>query len=185
MTRAFIALPTSAKIKEEALGIQEEIKKLNENAPVKWVDEDGVHITIEFLGDLEDYQIEKVKEILKNVVPHYPVFNYHLSFLDAFPHISHPKVLVIKVKDKKRVGHYFYSDIHRSLKENNLESSNRPYRPHLTLGRVKAHWKPDGFKKIEVPKTFWSVDRAILYKSKLTPPGSIYTSMAEFKFKKE
>jgi 2'-5' RNA ligase len=184
MTRVFIALPTSAKIKEEALSIQEEIKKLNKNAPVKWVDKDGMHITIEFLGDLEYHQIEKVKEILKNIVHRYPIFNYRLSFLDVFPYISNPKVLVVKVKDEERVGHSLYSAIHGSLKENGLESSNRPYSPHLTLGRVKARWKPDGFKKIEVPKISWPVDRVILYKSELTPAGSIYTPLEEFKLEK-
>lgn len=181
MIRSFIAFPVSSEIKNTILDIQEEIKKLNKQAPVKWVDRGGIHVTIEFLGDLEDRQIAKVKQILGNIVPYYPVFNYGLKYLNAFPNIVRPNVLVVSLSDKDQVGFSLYSAIHRALQEDGLDQNNRPWQPHLTLGRVRGSWKPEGFRKIEIPKKLWPADKVVLYKSELAPAGAIYTPLAEYK----
>ncbi len=185
MVRCFIAFPVSSEIKEIISDIQEKIRKLNPNVPVKWTDFQGMHITLEFLGNINDSQIAKVKAILTKTANYYSPFEYELGFLDAFPHIFQPRILIIRAGDDEKTSYSIYGTVHRALSEAGINTGNRPWHSHLTLGRVKARWEPRGFEKIKVPKKSWFADKIILYESRLTSTGSVYVPLAEYELKKK
>jgi RNA 2',3'-cyclic 3'-phosphodiesterase len=185
MPRCFIAFPASGEAKKEIERLQVEIKLHDLKAPIKFTSSDDVHVTVEFLGDLNEEQIEAVKKIIARAAASHSVFEYILKNFDAFPDFFRPKVLVIKTEDKSGEGSGIQKKIHDGLDKLGLIiNDNRSWQPHLTVGRVKAEWSgADNFRRLPVKNISWPVEKIILFESKLSQAGPEYFPISEYQLK--
>lgn len=181
MKRVFIALPISSEVEKELLNIQDKIKEKNQEAFIKWIESGNFHLTLEFLGEINDSDVLRAKDVLEMVVGNYPVINFSLGRILGFPNEHHPNVLAIEAFDADQVGHSLREDIHKQLKSMNLADNGRPWKPHLTLGRVKNHVRFNEPDKIEASKISWTVNQVVLYESHLTKEGPLYSSLAKYR----
>lgn len=86
--RAFIAIELSKEIKETLRDIQERLK--TSGADVKWVESKNIHLTLKFLGEINEGQLDEIIAILNEVSKDKKSFLIRLSSLGAFPKLNFP-----------------------------------------------------------------------------------------------
>jgi len=152
-------------------------------ADIKLVEHNNLHITLVFIGEIEDSKLRLVKEALHEV--RFNSFKIKLNGVGAFPSINRPKVVWIGITE----GFQMLKDIRNSLVKGLRARGIRPedekeFVAHLTLGRVKGPQNLLNLIKfindnmnIDVGEMI--VDSIKLYKSTLTPKGPIYDILDE------
>lgn len=181
--RAFIAFPVSDEVKRELVKKQVEIKDLNITVNIKWVEDFNIHVTVEFLEDISEIQSEYVKNILNKISVQYKPFQYELDKINGFPHINHPSVLVVGIHDdKNNQSANLHNELHRELAKFGLNLDNKPWNPHVTLGRIKTDFPgPINLNNISVQNLKWIVNEILFIKSELTSSGPKYEILKSFK----
>ena len=201
--RAFIALPLPP---EWTAALAATIAQLRSSIPagvVRWANPEGIHLTLQFLGNTHASLIPDISAALTRYLtgpmpgptagPAPPVLT--LSGLGAFPSGDRPRVIWAGVS----------GDLHAlaALRQSALHATaglgwpddKRPFRPHLTIGRVRDHATPARRRAVAhaiadaagvsagspPPARPWTADSVRLYRSVLAPAGAVYTSLAEVK----
>lgn len=177
--RCFIALPISEEIRKELIILQQKINQQNPSLPIKWVESENLHVTVEFLDELNTEQIAKVKTILTQAIPEHHTFEYHLEKITAFPDLNNPRVIVVKMKSTKQQDQLLHQAIWQHLKQQHLIQESKPWQPHLTIGRLKGEGQLD-LADIKLSNLVWSVNQVNFYSSELTPQGPIYQVIEKY-----
>jgi len=181
MMRLFIAAPISSEIEKELSRIISALKTAG--APVKWVAPSNIHLTLKFLGDTDEKLIPPIKKIIDHIGASNKTVPTTLNALGAFPSLNRPRVYWIDLKGADAKLGELASALDNTVHELGFEKESHPFRSHLTLGRVKF---PENLEKLnEAVKNFKVTtlhhifNRIILFKSTLTPRGSIYDILYE------
>ncbi|MBR9699021.1 RNA 2',3'-cyclic phosphodiesterase [Candidatus Woesearchaeota archaeon] len=125
------------------------------------------HLTLKFLGEVADSQLEDIKERLGTIA--FKPFSLHASHIGSFPHVVW--VGFDECEELKQLQ----GEIEKAL-EDIFPREKRDFKAHVTLARSKEEIKV-GF---DVEKEEFKVDSFILYKSTLTPEGPVYEKLASF-----
>jgi len=178
--RSFIAIELGDKEKRSLELIQNKMKR--ELPTVRWVKPNTIHLTIKFLGFIEESEIPRIKEIINTAAENCRPFQMRLSGLGAFPNARNPRVIWIGVREESGVLKQLAAELERLLAEIGVEPEDRAFSAHLTLGRVKERGGRDVFSSV-LP-TFkdedageMRVDKISLIRSDLTPQGPIYSTL--------
>ena len=180
--RSFLAFELPVEIKEQIGTISRELKKMA--LPVRWVAIDNIHLTIVFLGSVDEDIIGDIEERVNTVVKGFSAFKTKLNKVGAFPHWKRPRVIWIGLNgDIGRLSN-LRNELQEELKVLGFMPEKRPFRPHLTLGRFKGpinrdediKWICDRYRDID--SDLYQLNELILYKSDLKPDGPVYTKMA-------
>lgn len=151
--------------------------------PVRWVAADSLHITLKFLGDVAESHIASVQAALQRAIRSHRRFDVALEGLGAFPSLSRPNIFWIACRDADAVAE-IQKDVEKQLEHIGFRPEARPYRAHVTIGRVKSGGSirdrslmdrmVAGFRyKAEFP-----VASADLMRSHLSPRGARYEVVA-------
>jgi 2'-5' RNA ligase len=106
------------------------------DAPVKWVGEDNLHITLRFLGERPETDAGPIGEALARAVSGVRAFDVTLGGLGGFPDLAEPRVVWIGV-EKHPALELLANDVERVLHGFGFEPELKPFQPHLTIGRAK------------------------------------------------
>lgn len=179
--RGFIAIDVN--VTPNILNLLKDIT--NSNADVKLVEPQNIHITLKFLGDVQEDNIEEIEQIMKDSVKEIEPFTLKLSGTGVFPNQNYIRVVWIGIKDSEIIETISRS-IDERLSQLDFKREKRGFSAHLTIGRVKtAKNKQLLLKAIERYKDFefstQEVNSIKLKKSDLTPKGPIYTTLREVK----
>ena len=180
--RCFLAVDIPEHIKKNLLQVVHNIKK--DLTGVKWVEPYNLHITIKFLGEIEDKKVPGLLEVLEGRLSHSGTFTLKLKNFGFFPDIRRPRVFWVGVEDKEENLKKLWKEIENIIPKFGVSRDNRSFTPHLTLARIK---KPIKIKKssLDELKEFesspFNVDTLVFYKSVLTSKGPIYTKIKEIK----
>lgn len=151
--RIFLAINLPEDIKAQLLNYQKEIKDL----PIRWVKEDNLHITLVFLGYIRNEEILEISKITKEVALRHQQFFIELKRICyGPPKVSPPRLIWAEGERSEQLGK-LQIDLGNSLSQSSLKdlkkSENRPYLPHITLGRIQRwEWRqiePEERPKIE------------------------------------
>ncbi len=178
-TRTFIGIDTGDAIRASAVALQKELAKLD--AEVKWVTPDSMHVTLLFLGEVDDRELHAVCKAVKAVAAGEPPFSLRVSGVGAFPTARRPKVLWGGVTDGAEPLQRMYTALEEEMLELGCyRTEERGYTPHLTLGRVNT--AEAGFTlAAELPKRMtWqggrvAVEEVLVYSSEMDRDGPVYT----------
>jgi 2'-5' RNA ligase len=180
--RAFIACDIPEALLEKISSIHDKLKALD--VEVGWTKVSSIHLTIRFLGDMEESLVDKVDAVIKEASKGQPPFDISIKGSGAFPNLKHPRVIWLGIDDGAKGLTNLQRALEDGLKALCFEPEEREFRPHLTLGRVKGAKGKErlssavsGLKDIEIGS--FTVDRVILYKSELKPTGAVYTKLRE------
>ncbi|OGH69646.1 MAG: 2'-5' RNA ligase [Candidatus Magasanikbacteria bacterium RIFCSPHIGHO2_02_FULL_51_14] len=179
--RVFIAYPISDEVKNEIIRVQDELKGLNAGKRITWVNPEAMHVTVQFLGDVEDEQIENIKQVLRTAPSASRRFTYRLDGLDAFPNIREPRVLIIRATDESGTGEKLQQDVAEGLRRVGIEDDGKTWTAHVTIGRNKEGGFVKGMADIKASAIEWDVDWVELIASELTPDGPRYTVLQTFR----
>jgi 2'-5' RNA ligase len=109
--------------------------------------------------------------------------------MGAFPHFKNPRVIWMGLVDGEKVLISFQKQLETSLEKIGFQVEDRPFQPHLTLGRAKSSRGRDDLigrmeKYREEEFGDFQVERVILFKSDLKPSGPIYTPLRDIKLRR-
>jgi 2'-5' RNA ligase len=182
--RSFLAFELPPEIREQIGAISRELR--NSRLPARWVREENIHLTIVFLGSIEETVVEELRESVGLVVKQFTGFAARLSRLGVFPNWRKPRVLWIGLEGDIAGLSRLRDELQDALKGFGIRQETRPFRAHLTLGRFKDRLDDDEeLKRIldryhDIASAPCSLDELVLFKSDLKPSGPVYTKMASW-----
>ncbi len=185
--RCFIAIDIDDKIRKAIADLQKKIdSKIDiKQGDVKWVEPENIHLTLKFLGEIEDEQAAEVCEISKQAAEAYKSFTLDIESVGSFGGRS-AKVVWVGARKGADELISLQKDLDGRLEEAGYPKEEREFSTHLTLCRVRN--PKAGFKLADVCKTFTdyklgsiSIDAVRVYQSQLTPAGPIYTVLGNYK----
>ena len=180
--RCFIAINLPENIKEELAQILSDLKKKNSGWQIKYVKPEGIHLTLHFLGYLDETQIQVVKDILKEITQSYFNFNLNINQFGGFPNLNSPRVLFVAGRGEIELAKKLQQELGENLARAGFEVEKRPWQVHFTLARIKGPGRLN-LENIKVPELDFKVEGVELMKSQLTPSGAKYKVIESFKLK--
>lgn len=183
--RSFIAIELPPPIRAE-LGSLEEKLKGGRHPFVKWVDPDGIHLTLKFLGGVDSNLVPEIIEALTRIAQPAVPFSLQLGGLGVFPGWQRPQVVWVGMGGEVDKLAGLQKDIEAALSPLGFAPESRPFRAHLTLGRLREQASPKDKHDFGAwaqsvrfeRKLSFEVKGLSLMKSQLTPGGAIYTQLA-------
>ena len=150
-------------------------------AKVKWVAPENIHLTLKFLGDVDEPTAAGVGAAMAAASGGGP-FTFAVEGLGAFPPRGRPRVVWAGVTDGAAAASQLQAKLETGLRPLGFKKE-RSFVPHLTIGRVKSpKGAPDLAVMIEqlAGTTFGSctASEIVLFESTLTPQGAIYSAAA-------
>ncbi len=152
---------------------------------VRWVNPEGVHLTLKFLGEIEAARVSETTRVLDIACAPVAKFNLGLGAPGAFPNPNAPRVLWIGITGNLNTLVALQRRVDDGLHYLGFAKEDRAFSPHLTLGRVREGVAPgqrralgEALANCQVPPLdSFPVDGVALMRSQLTPQGPIYTRL--------
>jgi len=183
MKRIFIAIKIEPE--NDLLRIYSSLKSVLGIEKINWVDPLNIHLTLAFLGDTEEERIKVAAIMLKKQCCGFGEFDFNLSGTGVFKDFNDPRVIWIGVNESEKLAE-LYGRIKTGLEDTGFKTEDRPFRPHITIGRIKFLRDPgalqsavEKYRDMEVQKV--NVQKVILYESILKPAGPVYKPIGIFK----
>ncbi len=180
--RTFVALDLGDLIRGRLVDLQEKLAE--PESEVKWVEEDNLHLTLLFLGEVDQRAIHDVCLAVNRAVRVVPAFTIAVEGVGCFPNIRRPRVLWAGVS----TGAENVIALHEALEPSLLElgcyrREDRKFTPHVTLGRLRGSEPPPHLeKKLARNESFHggetTVEKVHVMASELTPQGPRYTVLS-------
>lgn len=177
--RVFIAVEIPESIRAKVAHVSEILQRSN-LINGSFVSKENLHLTLKFIGDISEEQLEKIKNKLKEI--HFHRFNSKTEKIGFFPSEKYIKVIWIGIvsEDLERLS----SLINDSLGEIGFLKDQKGFENHLTIARIKNAKNKDllmeKMKNIHIKPENFDVDKFHLIKSELTSKGPIYKKIASF-----
>ena len=188
MTRTFIALEMHERLQSHLDGVIHQVALLLPG--VRWVDVSGIHLTLAFLGELDDAQLAEAMAASQEAVRAMPAFAYRLSHLGIFGSPHQPRVIWMGIDEPTGMLTNLHRTLNQALEKRGFVVDKRPFSPHFTLARVKAPLNPNEQQQLQrllaskqqglvSPENF-PASRLIVVKSELLRAGAQYTVLREY-----
>jgi 2'-5' RNA ligase len=182
MKRIFIALKVEAGV--TLLKMVSSLKSGLSKDSIKWTSIDNIHITLAFLGDTEDKLIKPISLMLNEKCKGSGNFRLIIRGLDVFRNPADPRIIWTGVELSEKLIR-LNENIMDGLRGLNITMEDRPFNPHLTLGRIKHLSDKETLKTLlgqfqDSEIQIIPVNEAILYESVLLQSGPVYKPLAKF-----
>jgi len=180
MIRSFIAIDFPEETRKALKDVQERLKQ--SGAGVRWVKPGSIHLTLKFLGNIHPAQVEDIALAVAQEIRDQPPITLGAAGLGAFPSLRKPRVIWIGMEGEVQRLTRIQARVENALEPLGFVREKRPFRPHLTIGRVKDRRRLqaliDAMAELKIPEfDSFDVTEIILYKSDLRPTGAIYTKL--------
>ena len=180
--RLFIAAELPPNIKAELIDTQARLR--GTNLPVIWVAPGMMHLTLRFLGETSVALIPKLERAIRAGLAPYSAMTLQLNGMGAFPNDRRPSVVWAGVGGAVATLQRAQAGIEVALGGLGIAPEPKPFRPHLTLGRLRRAADPeqqrlgDAIRSLPPPAPLeWAIERIVLFRSELRREGSIYTEV--------
>lgn len=182
--RVFIAIDIPSYVRKRVGNIINEIK--GKNVDIKLVKEENLHITLKFLGEIDNETVENVNEVIKTITSSFEKFNIKIKGLGFFGTPNFIRVVWLDLDSGKETIVNMIEMLNKYLKY--IKADNYPPSPHITIGRVRSNKNRkfllkiiEKYKNVEIGK--FLVEKIALKRSILTKNGPIYTTLKTFHLK--
>jgi RNA 2',3'-cyclic 3'-phosphodiesterase len=187
MKRCFLAIPVPEMIRLELKKIQSQWRKAFPS--VNWVKPESIHLTVKFLGPVEDTMLISLQQEIAALVSGFSPFRLSVGGIGAFPSFRTPRVFWVGIQDDPPhpLGG-LVNQVETVCTRHGFPREERGFHPHLTLGRVKR------FDAVSVPREgplpdsdnhcagSFQADHLVLFQSRLQPSGAVYQPLTFFPF---
>jgi 2'-5' RNA ligase len=133
--RTFVAVEIGEAIRRAAAGLVEQLRTAS--ADVTWVAPHNMHLTVKFLGDVAAERIPQVSATVAEAVADVRAFDLEVRGLGAFPNVSRPRTIWIGTGTGEAELAMVAERLETSLAKLGFAREGRPFRGHLTVGRVR------------------------------------------------
>jgi 2'-5' RNA ligase len=179
--RTFIAIELPSEIKSALASLQTELRRAG--ADVSWTRPENIHLTLKFLGEVDERRIGEVEKVCVASAAEFQPFTLRLNETGVFPNARQPRILWAGLAGEIEKTAEMRKRLDDGLALIGFEREEKDFRPHLTIGRVKSNGKIRELFAIagarQVPALSFVVTEIVLMKSELHPAGARYTPMAK------
>jgi 2'-5' RNA ligase len=180
--RCFIAVDLSDEVRSALDAAQGRLRARAPRADVRWVDAAGMHLTLQFLGEVSDARLPGVRTALTAAATTASPMALTCRGLGAFPGLARPRVVWAGMRGAVGDLSGLAAACQRACEPLGFAPETRPFRGHVTLARVRS---PRGFgplaRIIEAAADddfgAWTVAEVVLYCSHLRRTGSVYEAL--------
>lgn len=195
MIRAFLAVELSQELRAELAIIQQELKRSIEpeskrGARISWTLPASIHLTLKFLGDMDEQVIDPLRGAIETSIERQAAVTVPIERIGMFPNPQIPRLLWVgpsehweRGEEAKRVVE-IRGAIEQSCEGFGFLREPRPFRPHLTLARIKMGERHIGVALaksgvLDRPRSLGSlaIESVVLMQSELKPASSVYTKL--------
>jgi 2'-5' RNA ligase len=184
----FIAVDVGKAIRDRCVALQDTLARAGTD--VKWVEENNLHVTLLFLGEVEDRETPALCQAVADCCAGRDAFSMSVETVGCFPNPRRPRVVWVGIG----AGSGELTALHDALEPPLLElgcyrREDRAYTPHITLGRVKGERSPTAALATALMRhAKWhggetDVREIHVLSSELTPQGPIYTVLSRAKLR--
>lgn len=186
--RTFIAIGIDQAILARLAELQQQLRQVA--ADVAWARPEGMHITLKFLGNVAEERIPAIAEALERVARQFTPFTIAVAGTGVFPNPRAPRVVWAGIREGSETLCVMAAAVDRELDALGFPREQRPFRAHLTLGRVKspAHLAQLTTALTQHANEPFGAMRAgdmRLMRSELSPQGARYTALHHAVFSEE
>jgi 2'-5' RNA ligase len=199
MIRAFLAIELSQELRSAIASFQDDVKRrlqkeVSREARIAWVQPASMHVTIKFLGDMEEQLVAPLRDAVAQAIGNQQTRMVPIERLGAFPRPQGPRVLWVGPSENWARGEEVQrlAGVHRAIVEAcerfGFTREAKPFDLHLTLARIKEGERHVGNAlarsgMMDRPAVLGSlaVEAVVLMKSDLRPTGPVYTKLWEVK----
>ena len=200
--RTFIAIELSKEIKDFLSFLQDKLK--DSRADVKWVSPENIHLTLKFLGEIDDKKLDKIIQIAEDITKDKKTFYLRLSSIGVFPNINFPRVIWAGVDKGDAETKEIVKVLEEKIAKIGIPPESRAFSSHITIGRVRSSLNRKeliksldylqsnfGQENLALHKSLADqsadscgrlelrVTKITVFKSTLTPKGPIYEVLKE------
>ena len=184
MIRAFVAFKINPETVENIAAARAQLKR---HLPgVRWVAKENIHVTLKFLGEIDEAQIAPITRALEGAIRPFPRLTINAKGLGVFPDEKRPRILWVGLQGSRLSA--LAPAVEKALEPVGFLSEKRGFAPHLTIGRWRQFQgsKAELEKQIEQWKNYdfgeTSVHEVILYQSILKPEGAVHRPLQVIRF---
>jgi 2'-5' RNA ligase len=174
--RSFIALA----LEEPALGAAVRCLEALRTGPLgsdaSFVRPEGLHVTLRFLGAIGSEALRPLACAVADAVSPLSPFPIRLGALHALPSPLRPRVVVLGLKPEAAIAR-LAEVVERVVVAAGFPANPRPFRPHVTLARIREGRRPALAVAQGSAASAFIVREAILFASRPGPGGSVYTPL--------
>jgi 2'-5' RNA ligase len=178
--RSFIAVPLPDEVRSTLAEVQEKLRSCG--GAVRWSAASSIHLTFKFLGEIDPARLPGLTESLRTGTAAESRFSLQLNSLGAFPDLRHPRVIWCGLAGEVGRLEGLQQKVEQACIQAGFLPEEHPFRPHLTLGRVRAPMNltpmTDYMRSCAPLKAAFSVDRYHIYQSVLRPQGAVHSVLA-------
>ena len=180
-----MAADIPADVRERLAGCRERLRDLP--LPMRWSRPEGIHLTFFFLGEAKEERVDAIAGAIEPVAAASAPFDLEAHGVETFPGHGRPRVVVFGLRGDVEAAAALKTRLDRALAAIGFAPGDRPFRPHLTLGRTKegrtGDWRPHLAREKEAAAGRFTVKGLVLYESLLGPGGSQYRPLRTFPFR--
>ncbi|MFH1522414.1 MAG: RNA 2',3'-cyclic phosphodiesterase [Patescibacteria group bacterium] len=178
--RLFISLNLSAGVKEQISCIIDKLRK--ENKGVKWVILKSLHLTLHFLGYLDEEQSRKVQISMQSLSGKFKKMDFIFNRINAFPNIKNPRIIFVAGEQINSRSVFSLQELlGKELVKLGIGVDHRSWKLHITIGRAKEQNVNLNIENNIIAPMQFSISTFELMESELTQRGAMYNEVANFK----
>jgi RNA 2',3'-cyclic 3'-phosphodiesterase len=180
--RTFVAIELPAEVKRALAALQDELRAAR--ADVSWPKAENFHLTLKFLGEVEEARVAEVKQACAEAASAARRFDLQLEGVGLLPHRRQPRVVYVAVAGQVRELGELQQSVEEKLAALGFEQAARAFTPHVTLGRVKSRERVRELVAACEARPFatggFAVGEIVLMRSELHAAGARYTPLCKW-----
>ena len=187
--RIFVAIDISELARREASQYIEHLQKEFQGARISWEKLEKLHLTMKFLGEINDEQLAKLSAAVKQTANKISPFKLQILHPGVFPSPKNARILWLGLKDEEGNLQRLNEILEDECEKQGFQKEQRSFKAHLTIGRCKERLTDLLIQKHLYsdlpPSEPFEVSEIVIYQSELQPKGSIYSVISRHIFKQE
>jgi 2'-5' RNA ligase len=186
MKRIFTAIDISDETRKEAATYIENLRSEFPQLRVGWEKPEKLHLTLKFLGDIDEKQLNSLIEAVKNTAEQISNFQLQISDTGVFPSTRNARILWLGLKNETGELQSLNKILETECEKIGFAKEKRDFKPHLTIARLREPHKSKEIVDRHLDSEFevveFTVSEITIYESRLQKSGSIYSVISREKF---
>lgn len=185
--RSFIAIELPNKLKSELRQLENRLES-SQPSGIKWVNPEGIHLTVKFLGNITINMTDEITRAIESAVQEIVPFQLEIKDLGAFPNLKWVQVVWVGIAGQIDKLAKLQKNIESNLERFGFAPEARAFTPHLTIARLRNQMLPQERQKLgqliadtKFKASAFEVETVSLMKSQLTREEAIYSQISSIR----
>ena len=188
--RTFVAIPLPEKTQVVLAGLQRKLARHHAET-IRWMQPGSIHLTLRFLGGIAPELAPEISREIADAAGSTGPFQLRLAGAGTFPAKGRPKVVWAGIEGEIKRLERLRARVEGALSRVGFEPEERPFLPHVTLGRIKQEARPpydwqagQAYQRLQLagPDLTVTVDSVVLFRSHMNHAGVTYEALSEARF---